>query len=290
MNKSTTVPFDCGVTIEEQLEKVYLEKIDILFITNHNTLNGYKQMIEYQRNHEKYKNIMIFPGEEVTVNNGGHVLSYGIYDGIKPGMTVEETIDEIKRQNAISCAAHPFAVSNGIRDSAKMCDIMESFNSNNIDNFSNIVAEKFAKENNMLSIAGSDSHVKSTIGRCLNTLEADKTIDSVIDSMRHGKFDIIRKNYANKEELYEQAHYILSQSRNSVLETILKTNPKVYPLFKWLLDKFISKPDMRLWRLMGSIGFYLSKRMSKKVNIKGHDPNVFQNRSWKNLILLSLIP
>jgi hypothetical protein len=27
-----------------------------------------------------------------------------------------------------------------------------------------------------------------------------------------------------------------------------------------------------------------------KVNMKGHDPNVFENRSWKKLISMSLVP
>ena len=52
-------------------------------------------------------------------------------------------MDEIKRQGAVSCAAHPFAVSNGIRKKARLCDMIESFNSNNIDKFSNMVASKF---------------------------------------------------------------------------------------------------------------------------------------------------
>ena len=69
-------------------------------------------------------------------------------------MSLEETLDEIKSQGAISCAAHPFAVSNGIRDRARMCDLIESFNSNNVDIFSNIVAEKFSKDNNIISISG----------------------------------------------------------------------------------------------------------------------------------------
>ena len=57
--------------------------------------------------------------DEITINNKGHVLAYGIENEIKPGMTLDETLDEIKKQNGISCAAHPFAVSNGIREEAK---------------------------------------------------------------------------------------------------------------------------------------------------------------------------
>ncbi len=116
MNSSPRIPFDCGVDVEDQLLLAYEKKIDVIFITNHNTLNGYKQMLEYRDNHEKFRDIKIYPAEEITINTKGHILAYGIQDTIKPGMSIDETLDSIKKQNAISCAAHPFAVSNGIRE------------------------------------------------------------------------------------------------------------------------------------------------------------------------------
>jgi hypothetical protein len=64
MNDSPRIPFDCGVTIEDQLYLAHEKKIDVLFVTNHNTLNGYKQMLEYRDNHEKLKNIKIYPAEK----------------------------------------------------------------------------------------------------------------------------------------------------------------------------------------------------------------------------------
>ena len=33
---------DCSVTIPQQLEQAYLEGLDVLFVTNHNTIDGYK--------------------------------------------------------------------------------------------------------------------------------------------------------------------------------------------------------------------------------------------------------
>ncbi|TLX66250.1 MAG: PHP domain-containing protein [Thaumarchaeota archaeon] len=289
-NYSSRVPFDCGVTIEEQLEYAYHEKIDVMFITNHNTLDGYSQILEYKQNHAKYRNIRIYPAEEVTINNKGHVLAYGIEKEIRSGMTLEETLDEIRKQNGVSCAAHPFAVSNGIRENAKKCDIIESFNSNNIDFFSNIIAERFAKENSLISIAGSDSHVKSTIGRSINKVESENNIDLILEQLRKGKFTIDKSNYARKEELYEHAHYIISSSRQSILNSIRETNPKFHSIVKWAIDSFISNPNSRLWHIMSSLGLYLSKRVSKKVNMYGYNPLIFEQRSWTNLISLSLSP
>ena len=289
-NYLSRIPFDCGVTIQEQLENAYLQKIEVIFVTNHNTLHGYPQILEYKQNHAKYKDIEIYPAEEITINNKGHVLAYGIQDEIKPGMTLDETLDEIRKQNAISCAAHPFAVSNGIREHAKKCDLIESFNSNNVDIFSNLLAERFTKQNNLISIVGSDSHVKSTIGRSINTVESEKNVDAILDSLKKGKFKVGKLDYATREEMHEHAHYIISSSRQTILNSIKQSNPKFHSIVKWAIDSFISNPNSRLWHLMSSLGMYLSKRVSKKVNMKGHNPLIFEQRSWSDLISLSLIP
>jgi predicted metal-dependent phosphoesterase TrpH len=290
MNDSPRIPFDCGVTIEDQLYLAYEKKIDALFITNHNTLDGYKQMIEYRDNHEKLRRIKIYPAEEITINTKGHILAYGIYETIKPGMDIDETLDAIKKQNAVSCAAHPFAVSNGIREKAIKCDMIETFNSNNIDHYSNIVAEKFSSDNHMISIAGSDSHVLTTFGRCINSIESENKLDSILQEMLKRKSKILKAELALKEELFEHAYYMLSASKDHLLNYILVHHPSKFSLVKWTLDSFLSKPNSKLWKILGSLGLYLSKRVSKKVNMKGHNPYVFQDRSWKTLISMSLYP
>jgi predicted metal-dependent phosphoesterase TrpH len=60
-----------------------------------------------------------------------------------------------------------------------MCDMMDSFNSDNVDRFSNIVAAKFVKDNDMPAIAGSDSHMLTTLGKCVNTIESEDNLDTI---------------------------------------------------------------------------------------------------------------
>jgi predicted metal-dependent phosphoesterase TrpH len=290
-NKSSRIPFDCGVTTQEQLDGALKKKIDVLFVTNHNTLDGYRQILECKQNHNKYHSIKIYPAEEVTIDNKGHILAYGITEGIKPGLTLEETLDEIKTQNGLSCAAHPFAVSNGIREKALLCDLIESFNSNNIDIFSNIISTKFSKDNMMNTIAGSDSHVASTIGRCVNTVESENNMDSILDSMLKGKFKIDKANYATKNELYELAHYVLSSSNKPLTTYILENyHPLIHYAAKRALNSFSSDPYNRFWRTLAAFTFYLTKRASKKINMKGYNPTMFEQRSWSRLISLALSP
>jgi len=284
------MPFDCGISVEDQMEAALAKKIEVMFVTNHNTLDGYNQILEYRSNHEKFKKISVYPAEEITIDTGGHVLAYGIQKTIRPRMNLEETLDEIRRQDAVSCAAHPFAVTNGIRERARMCDMMESFNSNNVDRFSNLVAYNFAKNNRMHMIAGSDSHVLTTIGRCTNLIEAENNLDSVIHSMRNGRLQIDSKDYASKQEVYEHAYYIISSSRELLLRDALDNHRRMYWISKWALDSYTRNHHNFLWRSIGALALYLAKRVSEKVNIKGHDSNVFANRPWRKLISMGLLP
>lgn len=284
------MPFDCGISIEDQMEAALAKKIEVMFVTNHNTLDGYNQILEYRSNHEKFKKISVYPAEEITIDTGGHILAYGIQKTIRPRMNLEETLDEIRRQDAVSCAAHPFAVTNGIRERARMCDMMESFNSNNVDRFSNLVAYNFAKNNAMHMIAGSDSHVLTTIGRCTNLIEAENNLDSVIHSMRNGRLQIDSRDYASKQEVYEHAYYIISSSRELLLRDALDNHRRMYWISKWALDSYTRNHHNFLWRSIGALALYLAKRVSEKVNIKGHDSNVFANRPWRKLISMGLLP
>ncbi|HYZ51570.1 MAG TPA: PHP-associated domain-containing protein [Nitrososphaeraceae archaeon] len=290
-NESSRIPFDCGVTFGEQLDAALMKEIDVLFVTNHNTLDGYRQILDYQQNHNKYGSIKIYPAEEVTIDNKGHVIAYGISEEIKPRLTLEETLDRIKAQNGLSCAAHPFAVSNGIREKALHCDLIESFNSNNIDIFSNIISNKFSEEKMMNKVAGSDSHVATTVGRCINTVESENNIDSVLNSMQKGKLKIDKADYATENELYELAHYVLSSSHRSLTTYIFENyHPLVHYAAKLALNSFSSDPSNKFWRTLAAFTFYLTRRASKKINVNGYNPIMFEQRSWRRLISLALIP
>ena len=81
---------DCNVTIPQQLEQAYLTGLDVLFVTNHNTIDGYKQMLEYKKKYRKFDTLSVYPAEEVTTDNESHVLVYGVDHAIKSGLSLHE--------------------------------------------------------------------------------------------------------------------------------------------------------------------------------------------------------
>ena len=171
--------YDCNVTIPKQLEQAYLVGLDVLFVTNHNTIDGYRQMLEYKKNHQKFDTLCVYPAEEVTTNNESHVLVYGIDHSIKSGLSLHEVLDEAKKQDAVTIAPHPFSLLDALREDSIYCDLFEVFNSSNVDVYSNLRAKKFAKEKFLHVVAGSDSHVQSTIGRSTNLIYSENKLDSV---------------------------------------------------------------------------------------------------------------
>lgn len=281
-------PFDCNITMSEQLERARLLGLDALFVTNHNTLNGYEQILEYKNNHSKYAGIQIYPAEEITTSTGAHVIAYGISEEIRADLPLEEVLDEIKRQDAVSCAPHPFSLLDALRDGARQCDLVEVFNSNNVDLISNARATQFSLENNKVGVAGSDSHVLSTLGRCVNLIEAENNLDGALSSMRHGRITIQQTGYAREKETLEHIKYKINNSRDYLAEYIREQYPNSQWMLSFLLKMYDANQNSYLWSLVYKLAVYLMKRVSKKINLLDYDPSALASRNLQKMLKMAL--
>ena len=281
-------PYDCGVTIGEQLEKAYEIGLDAFFITNHNTLNGYSSLLEYRENHEKYKKIKVYPGEEITTDHGIHVLAFGLNDAIKAGNSIEEILDDIESQGAISCAPHPFGLSNGLREKAVLCDLIEVFNSNNVDRYSNLRASHFAKANNMVEVAGSDSHVVSTLGRCINLIDSENKLDDVLYAMRRGKIMIESSGYTTSREMIDHALYKIENSKEDIMVYFKEHHPHLTGLCSFLINAFESNPNSIVWTTAYKVAVRMITKLSNKINFKDQDHTVLYQRNLRAILPMIL--
>jgi len=285
---SKETPYDCGVTIQEQLEKTRELSLDAFFITNHNTLNGYSSLLEYKENHQKYKKIRVYPGEEITTDQGIHILAFGINETIKAGKSIEETLDAIDSQGAISCAPHPFGLSNGLREKAILCDLIEVFNSNNVDRYSNLRALHFAKTNNMIEVAGSDSHVVSTFGRCVNLIDSENNLDDILYAMRRGKTTIDCSGYVTSREMIEHALYKIKNSREDIIAYFKENHPHLTGTCRFLINAFESNPDSIVWTTAYKVALCMITKLSNKINFKDQDHTVLYQRNLRAILPMIL--
>ena len=271
-------PYDCGVTVAEQAEQAYMQGLDAVFVTNHNTLDGYEQLRRYVADHKKLEKIQVLPAEEITTLDGSHVIAYGIHSPIRPGLSFEETVDEIRLQDAVSSAPHPFGLLDALREKAECCDLVEVFNSNNVDVLANTKASIFARENNLIEVAGSDSHVSSTLGRCTNVIEAEGRLDDILSAMRHGRIRIENVGYATAQETIEHMRYKISNSSEYVQQYMEQFYPSSKHLFTVLLGLFERNPNSHLWILLYKFATFAMKRISSKINFQGIDPGPMKGR------------
>ena len=276
------------MSVRDQLERAHQQNLDAIFVTNHNTLSGYDNILQCKKDHDKFKDIMVYPGEEVTTDKGAHVLAYGIYDEIPSGLPLQEVLDDIKRQDAVSSAPHPFSLLDAIRQDAIHCDIIEVFNSNNVDVISNARAAEFAAAHSMTGVAGSDSHVLSTVGRCVNAIESQNNLDSVLDSMRHGRIRIEQSDYASCPETLEHLRYKIRNSKQYLEEYISEHYPNSRWLLRLLLHTYSSSPNSILWTLVYKLGVYFMNRVSFKVNVQNSDPSFMKDRNLVDMLRMAI--
>ena len=281
-------PYDCNISIRDQLERSYDLGLDAIFVTNHNTLDGYRQLLEYKNDHEKFKNIDIFPAEEITTDAGEHVLAYGVHDAIPAGISFDEIMDEIRKQDAISSAPHPFSLINALRENAKKCDMVEVFNSNNVDVLSNARAAQFALDNDMIQVAGSDSHVLSTLGRCVNVIDSESNVDDVLHAMKRGRIEISQTGYALQTETIDHLRYKINNSKEYLMDYVSEHYPSEKWLFTLLLRVYNSNQNSHMWSLFYNISVFVMKRISKKINFQNHDPGFMRDRNLSTLFKMAL--
>jgi len=269
---------DCNVTIPMQLEQANLVGLDVLFVTNHNTIDGYKQILEYKKNHQKFDALSVYPAEEVTTNNESHVLVYGINHSIKSGLSLHEILDEAKKQDAVTIAPHPFSLMDALREDSTHCDLFEVFNSSNVDVYSNLRAKKFANEKSLHVVVGSDSHVQSTLGRSTNLIYSENKLDSVIAAMKHHKITIKNTGYVQPKEALEHIRYKIQNSAFFIDKYTAQFYPRALVPIKLLYKLYMINPEGIFWNMFYRMSIIALRRISKKINFGGYDHRLFRGR------------
>ncbi len=154
---------DSRMPVEEILESARRAGLHGIAITDHNEIAG---ALEAKR---KSKDLIIIVGEEIKTLQG-EILAYNIKRRIEPFMTMEETIEAVRKQGGLIAVSHPFDMfrSDAVRNPevleriAKNLDFVE-INGRSLPE-SNRKAKEFARRHGIPLIAGSDAHTPMEIG------------------------------------------------------------------------------------------------------------------------------
>jgi len=206
-----------AISRPEDMVKATKKVADGIFITDHDKISG---AIEAQKYAKKY-GVNVFLGEEISCSSGD-IVALGIQELIKPGMDVEDTMDAIHAQGGVGIAAHPFDIRRaGTGAECVKCDVVEIFNAMNLDRHSNNKAKKFARDNNMPVVAGSDAHWTEMLGYGQIEVKSND-LDGILKEIKKGQAKIVKNDYIPINTIMNMSLGKLRKSYDPTMEYIHK--------------------------------------------------------------------
>jgi predicted metal-dependent phosphoesterase TrpH len=198
---------DCATPVEVLLETARDRGLGAIAVTDHNEVSG---ALEARRIAERMGDIKVIVGEEVKTAEQGEVIGLFLEEKIPRGMTMAETIAEIRRQEGLVYVPHPFDRFHSVPDYEHLMDIVEEidvlevFNPRVALTAFNEEAERFARKYRIVPGAGSDSHVAQGLGSVRVRIHDFDGPEEFLEAMRDA--DITRKH---KNLVYVQALKLL---------------------------------------------------------------------------------
>lgn len=194
---------DCATPVEVLLETAKDRGMGAIAVTDHNEISG---ALAAREAAERDGGIKVIVGEEVKTAEQGEVIGLFLEEKIERGMTMAETVAEIRRQGGLVYVPHPFDRLHSVPDYEHLLDmveeidILEVFNPRVAFSAFNEEAERFAAKYRIVPGAGSDGHVAQALGSVRIRLHDFDGPDEFLEAMRSA--DIVRKH---KNLVYVQA-------------------------------------------------------------------------------------
>ena len=201
---------DCATPAEVLLETAKARGLGAIAITDHNEVSGAHEAREIAA---RIGGIKVIVAEEIKTAHEGEVIGLFIEERIERGMSLAETIAEIRRQGGLVYVPHPFDRLHSVPDYEHLLkvieeiDILEVFNPRIALSSFNEEAVRFARKYRIVAGAGSDSHVAQGLGSVKIGLRDFDGPQEFLQSMRDA--DIVRKH---KNLIYVQALKFLQTS------------------------------------------------------------------------------
>ena len=157
---------DCATPVEVLLATAREQGLGAIAVTDHNVITG---ALEAQAKAAEF-GVKIILAEEVKTADQGEVIGLFIEEHISRGMTLAETVAEIKRQGGLVYVPHPFDRMHAVPDYEHLLGIVDDIDAIEVYNprvaigSFNEEAERFAAKYRILAGAGSDSHVAPGLG------------------------------------------------------------------------------------------------------------------------------
>ena len=188
---------DSSSKIDDILKVAKNNNIDIIAISDHNTVDGTCEVMKKTRNTD----ILAIPSIEIS-SSKGHILGFGCEENIPRDLEPQDTIDRIHDLGGLAIIPHPYCFyRHGLLHNAGYKDLkidaIETKNARFIVGYCNSKAKKLSKNEQIPELGASDAHYYKFVGDCYSLLDCEKDIDSVLKAIKKGKSEAHGKGTSN---------------------------------------------------------------------------------------------
>ena len=177
---------DSSSKIDDILKVAAKRNIDIIAISDHNTVDGTSEVLKKTRNTD----ILAIPSIEISSSHG-HILGFGCEENIPRDLSPEDTIDRIHDLGGLAIIPHPYCFyRHGLLHNYKEklnIDAIETRNARFIVGYCNNKAKNLSIKENLPALGASDAHYYKFVGDCYSLIDCEKDVDSVLKSISKGK-------------------------------------------------------------------------------------------------------
>jgi glycosyltransferase involved in cell wall biosynthesis len=190
LHMHTDHSYDCATPVEVLLAEARARGLGAIAVTDHNEVSGAHEA------RAKADGLKVIVAEEIKTAEQGEVIGLFIEEKIPRGLTLQETISEIKRQGGLVYVPHPFDRLHSVPDYEHLLpvldelDAIEVFNPRVAISEFNDEAVRFAAKYRIPAGAGSDAHVPQGLGSVRIRMRDFDGPEEFLQSLREA--DIVR--------------------------------------------------------------------------------------------------
>jgi glycosyltransferase involved in cell wall biosynthesis len=190
LHMHTDHSYDCATPVEVLLAEARARGLGAIAITDHNEISGALEA------RSKTDGVKVIVAEEVKTGEQGEVIGLFIEEKIPRGLTLQETIAEIKRQGGLVYVPHPFDRMHSVPDYEHLLEVIDDVDAIEIFNPRIAISEfneeavRFAAKYRIPGGAGSDAHVPQGLGSVRIRMRDFDGPEEFLESLRDA--DIVR--------------------------------------------------------------------------------------------------
>ncbi len=180
---------DCATPVEVLLATARAQGLGAIAVTDHNEISGALAA----REQADAAGVKVIVGEEVKTADQGEVIGLFLERKIPRGLTLEQTVAEIRAQGGVVYVPHPFDRMHSVPDYENLLKILDDVDAIEVFNprvaiaSFNDEAARFAAKYRIPAGAGSDSHVAQGLGSARIRMRDFDGPAEFVQSLRDGE-------------------------------------------------------------------------------------------------------